>query len=322
MPCCESGVVLDAENVTRFFKKGQVQALNGVSLSIRSSQVHALLGPNGAGKTTLIKICSTLLLPTSGDVCIGGVDAIRHPYKARKMLGIVLGGELGFYPRANARDNLAFFADIQGVPGRLRDSRVEEVLAQVGLLEAAERKVGTYSRGMIQRLHIARALTHKPSVLLLDEPTNGLDPDIAYSVRGLIRALADDGVGILLTSHQLGEVEELAGTISVIQQGRITMTGDVSQIAERGGVGAVSVFTVNPQDKQLAETTALRLTGVARVETRAHASKWRVSIFWPSAPTQQTLRTLAEYLGEYADTLYTRQATLEEAYLSLLNEAV
>ncbi|MCI7306092.1 MAG: ABC transporter ATP-binding protein [Trueperella sp.] len=317
----DSGVVLDAIDVSRHFDRGAVQALKGVSLSIQTGQIHALLGPNGAGKTTLVKICSTLLLPTSGQIYVGGIDAIRSPYEARKSLGIVLGGDLGFYPRASARENLCFFADIQGVPGRERNAQVAKVLEKVALSADAERKVGTFSRGMVQRLHIARALMNEPALLLLDEPTNGLDPDIAHLVRGLIRTLADDGVGVLLTSHQLAEVEELSDTISIIQDGRITMRGDVAQIAHAGGVTDVSVLMLDPQDKDLAEGISRVLPGLVRVETRAHGGKWRVNIFWSETPSGQTLAELSGYLGNYAGRLFTRPTTLEEAYLSVLSLA-
>lgn len=317
----QTGVVLNAQNVTRFFKKGSVQALSGVSLSISAGQIHALLGPNGAGKTTFIKICSTLLSPNTGDVHIGDIDAIAHPYEARKKLGIALGGDLGFYPRASAHENLVFFADVLGVPRRQTAARVADSLEKVGLTADAERKVGTFSRGMVQRLHIARAILNKPRILLLDEPTNGLDPDISFSVRGLIRDVAAEGVGILLTSHQLAEVEELADTISIIQGGKITMRGDISQIRHLGGVSTVSVATLDPQDKALADKLLEVTKDVARVETRAHAGKWRVNIFWSTSPTEQMLADLAKHLGSYTSSLYTRPATLEEAYLSLLSEA-
>ena len=165
-------------------------------------EVHGLLGPNGAGKTTTVRMCATgFWSPTSGEVWVEGIDAVRHPERARSRLGLVLGGELGFYPRATARDNLLFFADLQGLDARRRQSSVMDALERVGLAEAASRKTAELSRGMRQRLHLARALLGSPSLLLLDEPTIGLDPDVALQVRDLVRELAQRGTGVLLTSH-------------------------------------------------------------------------------------------------------------------------
>ena len=185
-------LLLRASHLVRSFGKKDraFVAVEDVSLDVGAGQVHGLLGPNGAGKTTTVRMCATLLAPTSGEVWVDGIDAVRHPERARSRLGLVLGGELGFYPRATARDNLLFFADIQGLDARRRHSAVMDALERVGLVEAASRKAGELSRGMRQRLHLARALLGSPALLLLDEPTTGLDPDVALQVRDLVRELA------------------------------------------------------------------------------------------------------------------------------------
>ena len=218
----EDLLLLRASHLVRSFGKKDKTfvAVEDVSLDVGAGQVHGLLGPNGAGKTTTVRMCATLLAPTSGEVWVDGIDAVRHPERARSRLGLVLGGELGFYPRATARDNLLFFADIQGLDARRRHSAVMDALERVGLVEAVSRKTGELSRGMRQRLHLARALLGSPALLLLDEPTTGLDPDVALQVRDLVRELAQRGTGVLLTSHSMPEVEELADIISVIGAGR------------------------------------------------------------------------------------------------------
>ena len=222
--------ILDAAQLCRTFGKGEhaFTAVDNVSLSISSGEIHALLGPNGAGKTTIVQMCATLLTPTSGAVRIDGVDALAHPQRARASLGLALGGDTGFYPRASARDNLLFFADLAGVSARKRRNQVASALERVDLADVAAKKVQEFSRGMKQRLHIGRALLGEPKLLLLDEPTNGLDPDISLTIRQLIRSLADDGTAILLTSHLLGEIEELAHRVTVIGAGRVAVSGTVA----------------------------------------------------------------------------------------------
>lgn len=194
-----SAPVLHVETLTRYF--GDSAAVDGLSLDIDAGQILSILGPNGAGKTTAVRMCATLLEPSSGEIAIDGIDAIKRPREARRRMGLVLGGDAGFYARASGIANLLFFADIAGVRGRDRKSRVDQSLEAVSLADRASDPVHTYSRGMKQRLHIARALLGEPRLLVLDEPTSGLDPQIASDIRSLLSALADDGVGILLTSH-------------------------------------------------------------------------------------------------------------------------
>lgn len=233
-------LVLDAAQLSRVFGKGEnaFTAVDRVSLRVSSGEIHALLGPNGAGKTTTVQMCSTLLTPTGGSLTVNGIDAIADPQRARRHVGLALGGENGFYPRASARDNLLFFADVAGVSGRTRRHEVEHALARVELTDAATRPVQEFSRGMKQRLHIARALLGSPALLLLDEPTNGLDPDIALTVRALIRSLANEGTAILLTSHLLGEIEDLAHTITVLGAGSVAVSGNLEDVAAHAGIAA------------------------------------------------------------------------------------
>jgi ABC-2 type transport system ATP-binding protein len=229
---------LFAENLRREFgdKNDRRIAVDNVSVQIKPGEIIGLLGPNGAGKTTTVRMCATLLTPTQGRVIVDGIDAVKHPQQARKRIGLVLGGNTGFYARASARKNLLFFADVAGVRGSARRERVEAALDAVALTDRADDRVRDYSRGMTQRLHIARALLGKPSLLLLDEPTNGLDPQIAAEIRALIKRLADDGTGILLTSHMLSEVEQLANHIQVIAKGREIANGSVADIVAMSGL--------------------------------------------------------------------------------------
>ena len=310
--------ILDAAQLCRTFGKGEhaFTAVDNVSLSISSSEIHALLGPNGAGKTTIVQMCATLLTPTSGTVRIDGVDAIAHPQRARASLGLALGGDTGFYPRASARDNLLFFADLAGVSARKRRTQVASALERVDLADVAAKKVQEFSRGMKQRLHIARALLGEPKLLLLDEPTNGLDPDISLTIRQLIRSLADDGTAILLTSHLLGEIEELAHRVTVIGAGRVAVSGTVADVAAHAG--------------PVLQELVLSLGDAGTLLLTPHGSEWEITVYWNersvsegprpfSAEHAEALltRILAEREVQMLTPLYTRPATLEEAYLAM-----
>lgn len=307
--------VLEVHQVRRVFGKDNFAAVDGVSLEVTAGQIHALLGPNGAGKTTTVRMCAALLTPTAGTIHIQGTDVVRHPQQARARLGLVLGGELGFYPRANARDNLLYFADLQGLPGRQRRVAVTEALERVKLNDAARRLVGEFSRGMRQRLHLARALLAEPPLLLLDEPTTGLDPDVALTVRDIIRDVAASGTAVLLTSHSMPEVEELADTITVIGAGKVVVRGGVADIARFAGVGAVSTFTLSARDTARIASLEQALTP-AVVTHRPRAGNWMVSVYWDIETGAQD-QHLMKLLETPPLDLVTRPASLEEAYLAL-----
>lgn len=318
-------VVLEAEHLARTFDRGRFQAVADVSLRVGAGQVHALLGPNGAGKTTTVRMCATLLLPTSGSVRVDGVDAVAHPRRARRRLGLVLGGDLGFYPRASARQNLLFFADLQGVARGDRASAVDGALERVGLSDAADRRASALSRGMRQRLHLARALLGRPRLLLLDEPTNGLDPDISLQVRQTVAEIAASGVGVLLTSHTMPEIEELADTISVIGAGRIEVRGTVADVARHAGVLAVTTLTLPGRAAGLDEELRGVLGRGVVVTQRPSSSNWALTVSWPVDGGQQAVdagrRALSALLERHGlgepDDLLTRPASLEQAYLAL-----
>ena len=264
----------------------------------------------------------------SGEVWVEGIDAVRHPERARSRLGLVLGGELGFYPRATARDNLLFFADLQGLDARRRQSSVMDALERVGLAEAASRKTAELSRGMRPRLHLARALLGSPSLLLLDEPTIGLDPDVALQVRDLVRELAQRGTGVLLTSHSMPEVEELADVISVIGAGRIVVRGGVGDVSAFAGVSATTTFTLLARHGDAVEAIRGRLGSRATVDQRASSARWAVTVYWAAEAADTTdadervRQVLAEAGVGVPSDLVTRPASLEEAYLALADRLV
>ena len=209
-------------------------ALDDVSFDIKEGEIVALLGPNGAGKTTIVSIIGGYLLPTSGQVIINGEDVIKT--RSRDNIGVSFGGDLGFYGRATAKQNLSFFAYLAKIPHRKQKAEIERVLDIVNLKDDMNKKVQFFSKGMKQRMHIARALLGNPQLLLLDEPTDGLDVEIATNIRNVVKNLAQSGISILLTSHMMSEVEALSDQIVLLGAGKIHAKGTVEDIVEMSKV--------------------------------------------------------------------------------------
>jgi len=202
-------------------KREVVEAVKGISFDVKFSELFGLVGPNGAGKTTTIKMLTTLLTPTSGTAKVLGFDIERDVVEIRRRIGIIFGGERGLYYRVSGRENLRYFADLYGVPLSKREKRINELLGMVGLSDRADSKVEGYSRGMKQRLHIAKGLINDPQLIFMDEPTIGLDPQAARETRAMIKQLVQGGKTILLTTHYMFEADELCNRIGVIGNGKI-----------------------------------------------------------------------------------------------------
>lgn len=229
-------IPLKVENLSKTFisRKKRFVAVDNISFKVCKGEIVSLLGPNGAGKTTTISMIGGYLLPSSGKVIICGKD--RYVERSRPRVGIVLGGELGFYGRATALENILFFSDLSRIPHRQQMAEARRVLSLVDLSNVTNKKVQFFSRGMRQRLHIARALLGNPPLLLLDEPTSGLDVEIASEIHKTIKSLARQGVAILLTSHTMSEVESLADQVLLIGAGKIYTSGTVAEIVKQSDV--------------------------------------------------------------------------------------
>ncbi|MBW3574832.1 MAG: ABC transporter ATP-binding protein [Actinobacteria bacterium] len=201
-------------------------ALHGVDLEVPWGGIVALLGPNGAGKSTLLRILGTTVLPDRGRAEVAGHDVVADPGAARRCLGLVLGEERSWYWRLSGRDNLQFFAALHGLRRSAARSRAAELLADVGLTEAADRRFDRYSSGMRARLSLARALLCEPPVLLLDEPTRTLDPMAASAFRGEVRRQAEAGRAVLFATHDLHEAAAVASRVVVMAGGGVVATTD------------------------------------------------------------------------------------------------
>jgi len=193
-----------------------VKAVRGITFDVNYGEIFGFLGPNGAGKSTTIKVLTGQLRPTSGSAEVVGCDVVDERQEFKPQIGVVFEYQ-NLYERLSAWDNLRFSARLYGV----EKARINEVLAQVGLLERAKERIKKYSNGMKQRLLIARALLHQPKVLFLDEPPRGLDPGVAREIRSIIAELAAGGVTVFLTTHYMEEADRLSDRVAIIHQGEI-----------------------------------------------------------------------------------------------------
>ncbi len=209
-----------------------VHAVKGIDYHVYKGEIFGLLGPNGAGKTTTIKMMTTLLMPSDGSLHILNREVSRNEKYVREHINFVFGGERSLYWRLSGEDNMRFFADIYKVPRKLQEKKIEELLKFVGLYEERKQKVETYSKGMKQRLQIAKALINEPKILFLDEPTIGLDPVGTKMLHEVIRKQAEKGTTIILTTHYMNEAEELCDRIAILDQGEIKAMGNLKELSQ------------------------------------------------------------------------------------------
>jgi ABC-2 type transport system ATP-binding protein len=260
-----STTAVEVRDLIKRYPKRDVNAVDGLSFTVAPGEVFGLLGPNGAGKTTTIGVLTTRVKATAGTATVAGVDVLRDPVAARARLAVV--PQQSNLDRAlTPRQNLTFHAAYHGFSRSERTARAVELLDQFGLIDQADIKVDWYSGGMAQRLMIARALMHVPSVLFLDEPTTGLDPHARLFVWDRIREMRDHGVTIVLTTHDMEEAAELADRVGIVDHGRL-LALDSPEGLTRGLTGrSVLELTVSPGPGDTPDELLATLLGVEKVE--------------------------------------------------------
>lgn len=230
-----SSNVIVTRNLTKRY--GKFTAVDGLNLSVREGEVFGLLGPNGAGKTTTILMLLGMTEPTSGSATVAGADPARESLVVKSLVGY-LPDNVGFYPTLTGRQNLRYTAGLNGMRGPEVEERITQLLGQVGLEEAADKRAGSYSRGMRQRLAIADALVKRPRILILDEPTIGIDPEGVRELLLLLRRLKEEqGMTILLSSHLLHQVQEICDRVGIFVGGRLIAAGPVAELEQKLSLG-------------------------------------------------------------------------------------
>ncbi|WP_405392042.1 ABC transporter ATP-binding protein [Streptomyces sp. NBC_01102] len=293
-----------------------VDAVRGVNFTIEQGELFGLLGPNGAGKTTTIKMLTTLLLPTEGSAKVLGHDVVTSARQVRRDIGYVFGGDRGLYDRLSAWDNLRYFAELYGLPPATQRARIGELLELVGLAGREKERVEGFSRGMKQRLHIARGLLHDPELIFLDEPSIGIDPVGARELRGTIARLKESGKTILLTTHYMFEADELCDRIAVIQNGGIVAEGKPDELKKRVSAGRVlEVETFGLAEGELEAVRALAGVRSVAVEERETTQVLNIQA---EADAEITSEVLAALTATRVGRVAWREPTLEDAYVELV----
>lgn len=258
--------VIEAAGLTKRYDA--LVAVDHLDLTIERGEVYGLLGPNGSGKTTTILMLLGLTEPTSGQVRVLGRDPSRDPLGVKREVGY-LPDSVGFYDELSAQENLRYTADLNGLPREEAGRRIAEGLDRMGLRDVADRRVGTFSRGMRQRLGLADVLLKRPQVAILDEPTVGLDPEGALEFLGMIRGLKEDGITVLLASHLLHQVQAVCDRVGLFDRGRLALTGTVDALSEQVLGGAYRIHLEVGGQTPAVETSLLEAPGVVRVVREA-----------------------------------------------------
>jgi ABC-2 type transport system ATP-binding protein len=305
--------VIDVRDLTRRFDG--TMALDHVSFQVHPGEIVALLGPNGAGKTTASRIIGGILAPSEGEVLVDGISVQKNANAVRARCGFVT-DQPSLYERMPLRAYLGFFARLYDVAHP--DARAAELAKLLGLDDVFNRKLATFSRGMRQKVAIARALVHDPPVLLLDEPATALDPEMSQTLRGFIVSLRARHRAILLTTHDLDEAQRIADRVVVLYKGKVLRTGATSDIRAAGRPSYTVSFAGDPT----AAREALARAGIEAetASARDGLSALRFDAENPTSVNPAVLRALID-AGVRVVTLAAEERSLEDAYLSILAEA-
>jgi ABC-2 type transport system ATP-binding protein len=311
---------IEASDLRKTYK-GNVLALDGLSVSVEAGTIFGLLGPNGAGKSTAVKILTTLSRADSGEARVAGLDVVRDAERVRRSIGVV-GQRPGLDPDATGRENVEMQAELYGLAGKVRRERVADLIERLGLADAADRLAKTYSGGMQRRLDVALGLVHRPEVLFLDEPTTGLDPEARAELwREIERLAGHEELTILLTTHYLEEADRLASELAIVDRGRIVAQGSPEELKSELRGDTVHVELVAAADVNdgaaVADVPGLSELAVDGRVVRARAADGAAAI--PSLITALERRGLAVASATVArpslDDVYLRHAgrSLEQA---------
>jgi ABC-2 type transport system ATP-binding protein len=306
---CES--MIKVENLTKKF--GDVLAVDNISFSIDKGEIFAFLGPNGSGKTTTLRMLSALISPTSGKIEIDGKELSKHSSSIRSIIGFLTESP-GMYEKISAYENLKFYSSFYDMDNKKRMDNIEKFLNMFGLWNRKDDLVATFSKGMKQKLAIARALIHEPKILFLDEPTSGLDPESAHMVRNFIESLKKSNTTVFLCTHNLEEASSLSNKVCIIRS-KIIKVATLDELQNRNEIKRFEICLA--QDASLFEDVLQGFDGVETYEASGHIIKISLKDFKKNNPM-----IIREFVKRDADIIYFNEIkeSLEEIYLNLIKE--
>ncbi|MBP2045912.1 ABC transporter ATP-binding protein [Methanobacterium aggregans] len=297
-------VMIKIDSLTKSF--GRIKALNDLNLEIGRGELLGIIGSNGAGKTTAIRIICCVLKPDSGDVVVDGHSIHTDPIKIKSMIGY-LPEEPNLYERFKARELLRYFAELYGVPKGEIEPRIEELLELVGMSDRADDKINTFSKGLRQRVGIARALIHDPPIIIFDEPTMGLDPATANTIRGFIRKLKGDKT-IILCTHYMDEAESLCDRVAIVNKGQIIDMGTPDYLESKVHGDIILKVKVN-NPKSIDENSIRSFSSVDSLSI--HGNEFSVSL-----NSRKDISRIVDVFGEELVSVNTKEPTLEDVFIN------
>lgn len=314
---------VEVNNLMKTF--GDLIAVDDVSFSVAEGEIFSLLGPNGAGKTTTISILSTLIRPTSGDAVIGGHSVLKNPMAVKKLIGVVP-QEIALYEDLTALENLNFWGKMYGLSGSELSTRVDEVLAQVGLQDRARQRIKTYSGGMKRRVNIGVGLLHQPRLLFLDEPTVGIDPQSRRAILDSVKELNRSGMTILYTTHYMEEAQELSDRVGIIDYGKLIALGTQKELTAQVGEMDTLILHLGENEDPINLAESIQsLPGVLQANpTDSHKGTGpQVAIVTPAA--EELLAPIVSHTNALGIKIYSvdmREPNLEAVFLHLTGRAL
>ena len=296
-------VMVKIDSLNKSF--GRIKALDNLNIEVKKGELLGIIGPNGAGKTTAIRIICCILQPNSGEVTVGGYSIHHDQIKIKSMIGY-LPEEPNLYERFKARDLLQYFGELYGVPKNQLDSRIEELLELVGMSKRAEDRINTFSKGLRQRIGIARALIHDPEVIIFDEPTMGLDPATSITIRNFIKELKGDKTVILCT-HYMDEADLLCDRVAILNQGKIRDIGTPKSLKEK--IHGDIILKVRVYEPQKIDTH--RITAFESVEgVNLEGDQFLISLH-----NREDISNIIDIFGSQAFSVNTKEPTLDDVFI-------
>ena len=309
--------ILETQNLAKNY--GDFTAVKGISFDIKEGEIFSLLGPNGAGKTTTISMLSTLYTPTSGDATIGGHSITKEPMAVKGVIGVVP-QEIALYEDLTAKENLVFWGQMYGLGGKSLNSRVDEVLEQIGLTDKAKNRVKTYSGGMKRRVNIGVGLLHKPRLLFMDEPTVGIDPQSRRAILDTVKDLNEHGMTVLYTTHYMEEAAELSNRVGIIDHGELIALGTQDELTKQ--VGETETLILHIGENEDPDALAKAVSAVEGVQ-KADVTDNEVSVITADAKDiLAAVVTKANERGIRIRSMDIREPNLEAVFLHLTGRAL